>query len=228
MNKFLKKIAFLIGLGILFVSIYWSQDGWNFDVAGDSGYTTEALAIGWFLAISVSVLQFVFSSNLRELNMSLIVIGLIAYVYSIYTNKWGITHFQGAQPNEVWAWALGFLMDATAEPLIAWSLGVSRDGDFLGNIAKTIINFFNSMFESAQGKTPARQFESNSRHQQDTKPRMNTVKNDDRKPVKNIYEPFRNAQNRQKGEKNRSEMGFLQNLIDEEEKEDHKPSRFNL
>jgi hypothetical protein len=147
MNAALKKIAFLTGLGILFVSVYWSQDGWNFNMAGDSGYTQEAIAIGWFLAIAVSVIQFVFSSNFRELNMSLIALGGVAYWYSIRTNKDGILHFQGNSPDELWAWVLGFLMDASAEPLIAWSLGVAREGDFLGNIVKSVLVFFNGIFD---------------------------------------------------------------------------------
>jgi hypothetical protein len=150
MNSALKKISFVIGLGILGVSMYWSQDGFNFDTAGDAGYTQAAIRIGWFLAVAVSVLQFVFSSNFRELNMSLILIGGIAYVYSIDTNTSGILHFMGSQPDRWWAFGLGFLMDATAEPLIAWSLGVSRDGDFLGNIVKTISSFFNNLFEGAK------------------------------------------------------------------------------
>ena len=153
MNKSLKKISLLVGFGILFVSMYWSQDGFNFDVAGDSGYTTEALAIGWFLAVAVTVVQFVFSSNFRELNMSLIAIGAIAYVYSIDTNISGILNFMGQTPDIWWARGLGFLMDATAEPLIAWSLGVSRDGDFVGNVIKTIVQFFNGIFDSVGGNS---------------------------------------------------------------------------
>jgi hypothetical protein len=150
MNGALKKISFLVGLGILGVSMYWSQDGFNFDTAGDSGYTREAILIGWFLAVAVTVVQFVFSSNFRELNMSLILLGAIAYVYSIDTNVTGILHFMGSQPDVWWARGLGFLLDATAEPLIAWSLGVSRDGDFLGNIVKTISSFFNNLFDGAR------------------------------------------------------------------------------
>jgi hypothetical protein len=150
MNGALKKISFLVGLGILGISMYWSQDGFNFNTAGDSGYTNEAVFIGWFLALAVTVIQFVFSSNFRELNMSLILLGAIAYIYSIDTNVMGILHFMGSKQDVWWARGLGFLLDATAEPLIAWSLGVSRDGDFLGNIVKTISAFFNNLFDGAK------------------------------------------------------------------------------
>lgn len=181
MNTALKKIAFLTGVGILFVSIYWSQDGWNFNMAGDSGYTKQAIMIGWFLAIAVSVIQFVFSSNFRELNMSLIALGGIAYWYSIRTNKDGILHFQGNAPDPMWAWVLGFLMDASAEPLIAWSLGVAREGDFLGNIFKSVLVFFNGIFDSI-GKTPTRnqsqQFNTSTRQSQPAKREQFTPKFD--------------------------------------------------
>lgn len=151
MGKGLRRIAFVIGMGILLVSIFWSQDGFNFNIAGDSGYDTTALFIGWFLAVAFSVLQFVFSSNFRELNMSLILLGAIAYGYSIYTNEKGIAHFQGAEHNVFWAWALAFFLDASAEPLIAWSLGVSREGDFLGNIVKAIAAFIDGVVDSGKG-----------------------------------------------------------------------------
>lgn len=138
MNSVLKKVAFFVGLGILGISIFWSQDGFNFGIAGESGYTEMAKGIAWFLAISVSLLQFVFSSNFRELNLSLLVLGGCAYTYSIYTNYQGITHFQGNDPAKMWASVLAFMVDATAEPLIAWSVGMSREGDFLGNILKVL------------------------------------------------------------------------------------------
>lgn len=190
MNKGLKKIAFLTGLGILFVSIYWSQDGFNFDIAGSAGYGKVAVFIGWFLAIAVSVFQFVFSSNFRELNMSLIVIGAIAYWYSIDTNVSGILHFMGSQQDVWWARGLGFLMDASAEPIIAWSLGVSREGDFLGNIVKTVVAFFNNMFDGAKGSE---------------KPQTHTPKREKQESSENesipVDFPFVNRRNEQKQRK---------------------------
>ena len=132
--------------------------------------------IGWFLAVVVSVLQFVFSSNFRELNMSLIVIGGIAYVYSIDTNVSGILHFMGAKPDVWWARGLGFLMDATAEPLIAWSLGVSRDGDFLGNILKTVVQFFNGIFDGVGSNSGAKQPQTHQKSRESTPFRSNQPK----------------------------------------------------
>ena len=140
MNATLRKLAIFIGLGLLIVSIFWSQDGFNFNLAGDSGGGDMALTIGWFLAISVSVVQFVFSTNFKDLNPSLILFGLLAYVYSIYTNYQGIIHFQGEAQSTVGAWILAFVMDGVPEPLIAWGLYESLSGDFVGNLIKSIVS----------------------------------------------------------------------------------------
>jgi hypothetical protein len=136
MTTVLKRISFVFGLGLLLISIHWSQDGFNFNVAGDSGGTSSAIYIGYFIAAASTVLQFVFSTNLKNLNASLIVFGLIAYGYSIYTNYQGIIHFQGTEPNEIMAFVLGLAMDGVPEPLMAWALGESLSGDFIGNLFK--------------------------------------------------------------------------------------------
>lgn len=140
MNNALRKLAFFVGVGLLILSIYWSQDGFNFDVAGDSGYGTTAIAVGWFLALSVTVMQFIFSSSFKELNPSLILFGVVAYAYSIYTNYQGVLHFQGLAQNNMTAWVLALILDAVPEPMIAWSLYESLTGDLVGNLIKSIIS----------------------------------------------------------------------------------------
>lgn len=137
MNNALRRISFFVGVGLLALSMYWSQDGFNFNVAGQSGYETTALIIGWFLAISVTCIEFVFSSNYKELNASLIFFGILAYAYSIYTNYQGILHFQGDAQSKIGAFVLGVVIDGVPEPLIAWSLYESLSGDFVGNLIKT-------------------------------------------------------------------------------------------
>ncbi len=140
MNYALRKFSFFIGFGLLAVSMYWSQDGFNFNVAGQSGYQNMAVLIGWFLAISVTCIQFVFSSNYKELNASLILFGVLAYAYSIYTNYQGILHFQGDAKNNIGAIVLGIVMDGIPEPLIAWSLYESLSGDWIGNIIRVVFS----------------------------------------------------------------------------------------
>lgn len=138
MDNTLKKLAIAVGLALLGISMFWSQDGFNFDLAGDSGGGNVAVFVGWTLAVSVTVVQFVFSTNFNKLNASLIIFGILAYVYSIYTNAHGIMHFQGENANKFGAWILGLVMDGVPEPLIAWGLGESLTGDFVGNILKSL------------------------------------------------------------------------------------------
>lgn len=140
MNSALRKISFFVGLGLLIISMYWSQDGFNFDLAGDAGYTTVAVLIAWFLALAVTVIEFVFSSNFKDLNSTLIMFGVAAYVYSIGTNHAGILHFQGTNPNGAGAWILAFIMDAVPEPLMAWALYESKTGDLIGNLIKAVMS----------------------------------------------------------------------------------------
>lgn len=157
MNVVLRRIAVVTGIILLVISIKWSKDGYNFDVAGDSQWTSQAVLIGYALAVAGTVVQFVFSTNLRELNLSLIVFGLVAYGYSIYTNAEGIMLFQGASRNPVAAWALGFIMDGVPEPLIAWGLMESLSGDFVGNLFKAAGNFMTGKpINNGNGQTQPR------------------------------------------------------------------------
>lgn len=142
MEPTLRKIAIVIGLGLLGVSMFWSQDGFNFDLAGVSQYGQLATFIGWFLALSVTVIQFVFSTSYKDLNPSLKLFGLLAYGYSIYTNYWGILSFQGWTPEQptfqMGGALLSLVMDGVPEPLIAWGLYESLHGDFIGNLIKIV------------------------------------------------------------------------------------------
>lgn len=150
MNRVLRLLALITGVFLLVISIFWSQDGFNFNVAGQSGYGGLALGIGYILAIAVTVIQFVFSTNFKELNASLLLFGIIAYAYSIYTNYQGIVHFQGDAPNKVAAFFLGLCMDGVPEPLIAWALKESLSGDFVGNLLATLSKIAGSIMDGPE------------------------------------------------------------------------------
>ena len=174
MNHALRRISFFIGIGLLLISMYFNQDGFNFDIAGQSGYKTMALVIGWFLAITVNLIEFIFSSNFKELNPSLILFGIMAYGYSIYTNYLGILHFQGTSQNTTGALILGIFMDALAEPMIAWSLYESRGGDFVGNIIKSIGSAMRGLAAAPDyvrsNDSSKRQFQEKPREKRDIRP----------------------------------------------------------
>lgn len=220
LNIILRRVAFVMGLILLLISIYWSQDGFNFSIAGDSGGTDMAILIGYTIAIAVTVVQFVFSTNLRELNASLIVFGAVAYAYSIWTNHDGIIHFQGTQPNDVMAWVLGFAMDGVPEPLIAWGMRESLSGDFVGNLFKGMGAFITGKPLGGVGGQ-----HNQSRHQPEpnTQPRSNHQNNGQGKHQGNP--------NKQKGSDRRAELSKIYHGADRrsgEQEEKREPVYRNL
>ena len=136
MNRLLKILAVVLGLGLLIMSMGWSKDGFKFDFA--TGVDADrATTYGYILAASATTLQFIFSTKYRELNLTLLALGLISYIYSIGTNLAGIALMQGGKPNAM-TWILALIMDVSPEPMIAWGLGNSLSGDFIGNLIKSL------------------------------------------------------------------------------------------
>ena len=135
MNKVLKILATVLGIGLLAMSMGWSKDGFKFDFA--EGVASDRAALyGYVLAASATVLQFIFSTTYRELNLTLLGLGIVSYVYSIGTNLSGITAMQGRESANAMGWILSVIMDVAPEPMIAWGLGQSLTGDVIGNIVK--------------------------------------------------------------------------------------------
>jgi hypothetical protein len=135
MTHKLKRIAFYTGLAVLAISIYFSYDGFDQNVSGENpSYSMLAKVIGITLAIVVSVVQFIFGTNYKDLNWTLRVAGVAAYVYSIYTNYLGVKHILGS--DDLMAWASALFMDVYPEPAIAWAMGEALTGDLLGNVGK--------------------------------------------------------------------------------------------
>lgn len=134
----LKRLARLVGLGILLISAYFSYDGFNQEVGdGNTGYTMLATIIGIAMCISISIIQFVLSSRYDQLNLTLKVIGFASYVYSIWTNYLGAVHIM-EMSTEI-AIAVAFFFDVVPEPLISWSFGDAMKGDVFGNIVKMVL-----------------------------------------------------------------------------------------
>ena len=132
MNRFLKIASIGLGFALLYISIGWSKDGFGFDFG--VGMDKQKIEMyGYILALSATVLQFMFSTVYKELNPTLLLLGLIAYVYSIGTNIAGITVMQGNESPTLMSWILAIIMDVAPEPMIAWGLGDALAGDLLGN-----------------------------------------------------------------------------------------------
>ncbi len=137
-DKYLKTKIFLAkitGIAVLIVSMQFSQSGF--------GFKGQDIAVsGWVLAIAVTVAQFVFNSRVRNLNWTITVLGIMAYVYSIWTNIVGFYAFQGKVVTvdmlltfdailPVFASAF---MDIFPETIISYAFNASGEGDLIGNV----------------------------------------------------------------------------------------------
>ena len=133
----LRRISTILGILILLISVFLSYDGFDGAVSGrNSDYEAIAIVIGIVLALTVSALQFIFSSSYSQLNTTLKVVGFASYIYSIYTNKLGASNL--LQMDEIMSWVVAAFCDIVAEPMIAWGLAESMAGDILGNAGKMV------------------------------------------------------------------------------------------
>lgn len=96
--------------------------------------------VGWVLAAAANGAQFMLTSKFQDLNLGIVVLGLSAYVYSIFTNVIGIEGLQ-VEKNSYIAWGAGFFLDIYPEMAIAWALRASREGDLIGNLWKMLSNY---------------------------------------------------------------------------------------
>jgi hypothetical protein len=86
------------------------------------------------MAIAVTLIQFIFNTDFAKLSPTLRVVGIVSYVYSLYTNYIGMEHLFGF--SGIIGIAISIFMDVTPEALIAWALEEETQGDLIGNIGK--------------------------------------------------------------------------------------------
>ena len=139
MDKYLetkKKLAKLMGYSVLLVSFKLSADGFGFR-------TEDSLFIGWILAFAVTTAQLIFNTSVRKLNWTIVVVGVVSYAYSIWTNIMGFYVYRGAE-EIVWDLSVntvisvfgGLFVDVFPEMSLAWGYNAGQDGDLIGNLAK--------------------------------------------------------------------------------------------
>ena len=132
-----RKAAVAVGFSILFISMYLSFDGFDGSVSGvNSEYETLGVVIGLVFAVAVSLLQFIFTSDYKGLNPTLKFIGIMSYVYSIYTNMLGAQNLLGM--DGAMAVITAAFADIAAEPMVSWGLGEALVGDLIGNLWKSV------------------------------------------------------------------------------------------
>ena len=124
--KLKKMLAFVTSIGLIGLSIYFSQLGFGIESSN------KMVWIGWFLGFTVTVIELTFNTNVQKLNSTLIATGVIAYVYGMWTNVVGLKSILG--DNVLFAIIVGVFVEILPEPLFAWSIGVYDGGDVVGNI----------------------------------------------------------------------------------------------
>lgn len=136
--RILKRLSLVAGILLAIFSIYFSWDGLDQTVTGNNpAYTDFAKIIGGVFAVVITLLQFIFNTDFKNLNTTMRVMGAASYIYSIYTNFLGIQHIFGF--SDFTAWSAAGIMDVLPEAFIAWSLGEHMEGDMLGNLTKFIL-----------------------------------------------------------------------------------------
>jgi hypothetical protein len=144
LENVLRKAAIALGGIILVASIYLSYDGFDQQVGvpnegiasavANDGYTPVAVAIGYALAITCTLLQFMVASKNENLNSTIRWLGVGAYAYSIGTNFLGLTNL--LDMKAVMASISAVFMDVAPEQMIAWGLGEAVMHDLFGNFGK--------------------------------------------------------------------------------------------
>lgn len=125
--------ALLAALTLWCISIAFNVDGFNFIIP-------ERVWMGWVLGIVITIIELVWNSMKMETNLTLMVLGVMAYLYGMYTNIMGIMVATGQTTLAMdWGTAgiilFGILIEIAPEPLMVWALVPGHDdGDFLGNL----------------------------------------------------------------------------------------------
>jgi len=137
--ELLRTVAMVTSLGIWITSINFSVEGFQFNVGAGGANTL----MGVFLGFAVTVIQLVWNREANS-NKTIMVIGIFAYAYGIYTNFIGIATAQ-ATANQttinlftqqmIFPAILALFIEIAPEALLVWGLtGASDLGDFFGNI----------------------------------------------------------------------------------------------
>jgi len=187
----LKRLSLVMGIILLAISMFFSYDGFDSSAGNGENYATLAKVIGWCIAIAVSVIQFVFSTDYKGLNWTLRLVGVVSYIYSIWSNKLGIAHT--LLMPETNSWVVSVFMDVVPEPLIAWSLGEALSGDVVGNIGQMLFGA-NEKAPAHNGKKKKHYQTSKSTYVPKHKPQhlqrnhSKPVYNDDMESLRGVFE----------------------------------------
>lgn len=159
-------LAKIMGVAVLVISMQFSQNGFGFK-------DQDIAYIGWVLAIAVTAVQFVFNSRVKNLNWTITILGVMSYVYSIWTNIVGFYDYQGKSVSFDTIFTLeavlpifaSVFMDLMPESLLAWAFNASSEGDVVGNVLD-VANNPDSIFARVSSQNNNRNNGNNNQQQQ--------------------------------------------------------------
>lgn len=132
-EQLIHLLAAGVAIVLWFVSVQFSVDGFKFALP-------HFAWIGYVLAISVTVIELVFNEEGMQHSLTLVAVGLLAYLYGVVTNIIGIWAAQGAPDIAtnpiaiVFPAVLGFFLEIAPEPLLLWGLMGTGARDFLEHL----------------------------------------------------------------------------------------------
>ena len=145
------KLTKLIRIGCWVIGIPCLIGSAKLSVSG-VGLGGDLWWMGWVLAAAFTLCQFIVNGSYeKELNWTILVLGVGSYVESMWMNILGIYNYQSPENTVINAsyvfshidpgiFLLGLFIDAFPEMAIRWALGESRVGDMIGNMVKTAQN----------------------------------------------------------------------------------------
>lgn len=168
-----RMLAFCFSIGLILVSIWFSQQGFGIESS------KSVLWLGWFLGATVTVIELVFNTSIKDLNPTLVGAGILAYAYGVYTNVTGLHEYLDGW---IFSIVVGLILEVLPEPLFAWSIGVTDGGDVLGNIGELFGNSTKSPYygkpSAPVSHSPAQSFHQPSGHNSSKKKLASPIFND--------------------------------------------------
>jgi hypothetical protein len=130
LRKLYRILAALAAIGVWGVSVTFSMDGFAF-LMENQKYST----IGLVLALTVTVVELVWSHDKNQSGLGLAAIGLACYAYGIITNVIGVNQARGTEGWQPFSIALGLFLEIAPEPLFVWAVyGPNSEGSFFDNL----------------------------------------------------------------------------------------------
>lgn len=131
-NKLVRGMAVVVAVFMWLLSIQFSASGFNFQVRG-------YVFVGYLLGLAVTAIELVFNEDGKGHSMTLVAAGVLAYIYGVGTNIYGIWLAQGSPNIEVNPAAvlmpvvLGVMLEIIPEPLLLWGMGIGAR-DVIGHL----------------------------------------------------------------------------------------------